>query len=518
MTHKNLSELFQYSSYDVRSGIVVFLVALPLCLGIALASGAPLFSGLIAGICGGIVVGAISKSHTSVSGPAAGLTVIVLSAIETLGSFESFLVAVVLAGIIQLILGYAKAGLIALFFPNSVIKGMLSAIGLILILKQFPHFVGVDIEAFGSMEFFDPANNMNTFEEFMYAISHVHTGPLIVGVISLVILIVFDQPKIKNTKLIKVLPGPLIAVGFGILWTLYFSSDKELMIEDSHLVSIPSLMGEVKLSDFIVTPNFSEILNLQIVKTAFLVAIIASLETLLSIEAVDKLDPHKRHTPPNAELIAQGFGNIVSGLIGGLPVTSVIVRSSANIDSGAQTKLAAIYHGFLLAICVLLIPNILNLIPLSCLASVLLVVGYKLAKPAVFMEHLKNGLDQFFPFIITVVAILFSDLLIGILIGLSVGAFYILKSNFTNPYDYEEQYDQHGKLLVKITLSEYVSFMNKAALQLTLDKIPDGSKVIIDGSNLKKIDLDALNLIADFVVKAKENEIELKLIKIPAFN
>ena len=331
MNSPKLKDLIKHTGKDLQAGVVVFLVALPLCLGIALASGAPLFSGIMAGIVGGIVVGAFSKSHTSVSGPAAGLTIIVLTAIADLKSFEVFLLAVSLAGIMQIILGFAKAGLIALFFPNAVIKGMLSAIGIILILKQLPHFMGVDIEAFGSVEFFDPQNNMNTFEELMYAISHVHEGPLIIGIISLILLMLFEFNFIKQNAIFKIIPGPLVVVGLGIVLKLVFDTIPFLIVEESHLVAIPSLLEASSFSSFFATPKFSAISNFMVWRVAFLIAIIASLETLLSIEAIDKLDPHRRHTPPNAELKAQGIGNLISGLIGGLPVTSVIVRSSANV-------------------------------------------------------------------------------------------------------------------------------------------------------------------------------------------
>ena len=514
MNNLSFQDLFKHTGKDLQSGVVVFLVALPLCLGIALASGAPLFSGLLAGIVGGIVVGTFSKSHTSVSGPAAGLTIIVLTAIADLKSFEVFLLAVSLAGIMQIVLGFAKAGLIALFFPNAVIKGMLSAIGIILILKQLPHFMGVDIEAFGSLEFFDPKNNMNTFEELMYAIGHIHEGPLIIGAVSLVLLVIFELKAVKKIPIFKIIPGPLIVVVLGVVLKIAFDSIPMLFVEESHLVAIPSLLDANSFIAFFSTPKFSAISTFEVWRVAFLIAIIASLETLLSIEAVDKLDPHRRHTPPNAELKAQGIGNVISGLIGGLPVTSVIVRSSANIDSGGQTKLSAVYHGIFLIISVVAIPHILNLIPLSCLAAVLLLVGFKLAKPALFKEQHKKGLDQFLPFVITISAILFTDLLIGILIGLGVGVFFILKANYANPYVYNEEFDEEGRKLIHIKLSEHVSFINKASLQLTLDEIPKGCHVVIDGSISQKIDNDALALMKDFKVQALENDIQLELINV----
>lgn len=502
---------------DFPSGLVVFLVALPLCLGIALASGAPLFSGIITGIVGGIVVGLLSGSHLSVSGPAAGLTVIVLGAITELGSFEAFLLAVVLAGVIQVIMGFLKAGIIGLYFPSAVIKGMLTAIGLILILKQIPHFLGVDQEAFGSSEYSDMEGH-NTFTNFLYSLQHIQPGALMVGIISLLILILWERPFIKKQRWAKVIPGALIVVMLGILMNLglalFFPA---WAIEASHLVNLPKLNGgSAGTASLLTMPDFAGIANPLVWKTALVIALIASLETLLSIEAVDKLDPHKRRTPQNRELKAQGVGNIMAGLLGGLPMTAVIVRSSANVDSGAQTKLSAVYHGILLLLAVLVIPGILNLIPLSALAAILLMVGYKLAKPKLFKQQFKLGFDQFFPFIITIVAILFTDLLIGITIGMAVGIFFILKANYKTPYFYhDEEHPGNGQKKITITLSEHVSFINKASLQLTLEHLPDNSIVTIDGSRSQDIDFDALNIIHDFANTADERKIKLILKDIP---
>ena len=514
---ENFGSYFKEFRSDLPAGLVVFLVALPLCLGIALASGAPLFSGIITGIVGGIVVGLLSGSHLSVSGPAAGLTVIVLGAITELGAFETFLLAVVLAGVIQLIMGYVKAGIIGLYFPSSVIKGMLTAIGLILILKQIPHFLGVDMEAFGTTEYGDGEGH-NTFTNFFYSLQHIQPGAFLIGFIALGILILWERPFIKKQNWSKILPGALIAVLLGVLINVGLGAFAPAWaIESSHLVNLPILNGGSETAEKLLTlPNFSAIANPLVWKTALVIAIIASLETLLSVEAVDKLDPHKRRTPNNRELKAQGVGNIIAGLIGGLPMTAVIVRSTANLESGAKTKMSAVYHGIFLLSAVLVIPHILNLIPLSALAAVLLMVGYKLAKPKLFVQQYKNGFEQFFPFVVTVLAILFTDLLIGISIGMVVGIFFILKANYKTPYFYhDEEHPGNGQKNITIMLSEHVSFINKASLQLTLEHLPANSVVTIDGSRSQDIDFDALNIIHDFANTASERNIQIVLKNVP---
>jgi MFS superfamily sulfate permease-like transporter len=516
MKDNYFSYLKEYKN-DIPSSVVVFLVALPLCLGIALASGAPLFSGIITGVVGGIVVGLLSGSHLSVSGPAAGLTVIVLDAITELGTFEAFLLAVVLAGIIQMVMGYVKAGVIGLYFPSSVIKGMLAAIGLILIMKQIPHFLGVDQEAFGITEFGDGEGH-NTFTNFIYSLQHIHAGALIVGLASLLILILWEQQFIKKQAWAKVVPGALVAVVTAIVANVVFTASfPALAIDGAHLVKLPVIGTDgVEFSSLLTFPDFGAILNPLVWKAAFVIAIIASLETLLSVEAIDKIDPHKRRTPQNRELKAQGVGNIISGLIGGIPMTAVIVRSSANLESGGRTKLSAVYHGILLLLCVLLIPGLLNMIPLSALAAVLLLVGYKLAKPQLFMRQYKLSFEQFFPFIVTIVAILVTDLLVGIMIGLSVGIFFILRANYKTPYFYHAQeHMENGGRKIILQLSEHVSFINKASLQLTLEHLPDNSHVIIDGSKSEDIDFDALVIIYDFAKVAHERNIEVELKHIP---
>lgn len=498
---------------DLPAALVVFLVALPLCLGIALASGAPLFSGIITGIIGGIVVGTLSGSHTSVSGPAAGLTVIVLGAISSLSSFELFLTAVVIAGVLQLILGYVKAGIIGLYFPSSVIKGMLAAIGLILILKQLPHFLGFDVKAFGAI-----GGQETMLSKLLAAVQHIHAGAALIGVVSLVLLILWEQPFIKNKPFAKIIPGALVAVIAGVLLNLAFIAfAPNMAIQSGMLVSLPLLNSVEAFKGAFTFPDLSGFLNPLVWQTAFVIAIVASLETLLSIEAVDKLDPLKRHTPNNRELKAQGVGNIISGLVGGLPLTAVIVRSSANIQAGGKTKMSAIYHGVFLLLSVLLIPTILNFIPLASLAAVLLMVGWKLSKPALYVEQWKIGKNQFIPFIVTILAILFTDLLVGILIGMSVGIFFILRANYKTPYFYQSNgHNGNGQTSITIFLSEHVSFINKASLQLTLDHLPDNSHVIIDGSRSTEIDPDALEIIHNFTATAKDRNIDLTLVRVPS--
>jgi MFS superfamily sulfate permease-like transporter len=513
---ENFNNYLKHYRSDLTSGVVVFLVALPLCLGIALASGAPLFSGIIAGVIGGIFVGLLSGSQTSVSGPAAGLTVIVLNAITELGTFELFLTAVVLAGLFQLALGYLKAGIIGLYFPSAVIRGMLAAIGLILILKQIPHFFGVDTDAFNELSVWGEGGGL-MIQNVLAAFSHIHLGALAAGALSLSILLAWDSPRLRSQKLFRILPGALVAVLAGILLnTVFINFFPSMGIKADHLVNLPILHDKEALASAIAFPDWTGLFNPLVWKVAVVIALIASLETLLSIEAVDKLDPEKRHTPNNRELKAQGVGNFLSGLVGGLPMTAVIVRSSANIDSGAKTKMSAVYHAVLLLVCVLLIPGMLNLIPLSTLAAVLLVVGYKLSKPKLYKEHYSLGWNQFLPFIITITAILATDLLVGIIIGLTVGVFFILRANYKTPYFYHaDEHPENGRKHITLTLSEHVSFLNKASLQLTLDHLPEDSVVTIDGSLCQDIDYDALVIIKGFVENAKSRGIELHLVDIP---
>ena len=500
---------------DIPAGLVVFLVALPLCLGIALASGAPPFAGIITGIIGGLVVSSLSGSQLSVSGPAAGLTVIVLNGIESLQSYEGFLVAVVLAGILQLILGFAKAGIIGLFFPSGVIRGMLAAIGLILILKQIPHFLGADEDFFGEMNFFQ-ADGRNTFSEMFHAFGSINLGALIVGLFSLFILIMWDRPFLKKYTFFKVIPGALLVVIFSVLLNFLFRNFMpDLAISSAHLVNLPIINGTGDLISELQFPDWNFLTNKDVYILAFTIAIIASLESLLSVEAVDKLDPHKRNTPTNRELKAQGVGNLISGLIGGMPLTAVIVRSSANINAGGQTKVSAFVHGIFLLLSVLFLASFLNQVPLSALAAVLLLVGYKLTKPALYKSQWKLGINQFIPFFVTVVAILFTDLLIGISIGLAIGIFYILKANYESAYFFHREEVPGKKKAIRLRLSEHVSFLNKASIIQVLDKVPDNSFVIIDGTSSINIDYDVLETIERFKVSAQDRGITVELINIP---
>ncbi len=496
--------------YDLPAGLVVFLVALPLCLGIALASGAPLFSGLITGIVGGIIVGALSGSSLSVSGPAAGLTVIVLGAIATLGSFEAFLLAVVLAGIFQLILGYARAGIISHYFPSSVIKGMLSAIGIILILKQIPHALGDDLDFVGNMNFFQ-SDGKNTFSEIFSAFKLIEVGALIIFLVSIVIILIWELPSLKKYFLFKFVPAGLVVVILGVLINgLYLVVTPNLFLSGQHVVSIGNGSG---IADFIGqfrTPDFSQFMNPDIYVVAITITAVASIETLLCIEAIDKLDPQKRVTSTNRELKAQGIGNIISGLIGGLPMTSVIVRSSANLGAGSKTKMSAIIHGILLLITVVFMAGIINMIPLASLAAILIIVGYKLAKISLFKQMYSLGWNQFLPFIITVAAILFTDLLTGITVGMVVSIFNVLRNNYRLPFYYHSDEAEQGKKVI-IKLSEEVTFLNKGSILLTLREIPNNADVLIDGSQAKYIDHDVKEVIQNFAASAQHRGINLEL-------
>ncbi len=497
--------------HDLPASIVVFLVATPLCLGIAMASGAPLFAGILAGIIGGIIVGFVSRSPLGVSGPAAGLAVIVLNAINSLGAYETFLTAVVLAGVLQVALGFMRAGIIGYYFPSSVIKGMLSGIGLIIILKQIPHAFGYDKVPEGVMSFQQP-DSYNTFTELGHMLSAITPGALVISIVSLAILILWDQPFIKRIRALQLVQGPLVAVVAGVLLNLAFQAFvPALAIDSRHLVNIPVVEGFSGLASLIRFPDFSQVLNPAVLTVAFTMAVVASLETLLCVEATDKLDPFKRITPTDRELKAQGLGNVISGLVGGLPITQVIVRSSANIQSGGRTKASAILHGVLLLVAVVLIPNLLNLIPLATLAGILFVVGYKLAKPALFKTMYKLGWFQFIPFMVTVVGIILTDLLVGIALGMGVAIFHLLLVNLRNPFFLvEEKHDEHGDTFV-LHLSEDVSFLNRASIMQTLDAIPPHTRVIIDATRSVRIDFDVYEIITDFEKKAELNDIDLTL-------
>lgn len=496
---------------DLPASIVVFFVALPLCLGIALASGAPLFSGLIAGIVGGIVVGALSGSKIGVSGPAAGLAAIVLTAIGTLGGFENFLVAVVLGGIIQIILGFLRAGVIGYYFPSSVIKGMLTGIGIIIILKQIPHFFGYDADPEGDFAFFQ-VDGENTFSEIFNTMNHIQLGSALIGIIGLAILILWENVLSKKGKIFKLIQGPVVAVVVGIIFFTMTQGNGALGIASSHLVSVPVPDDLSSLAGLLTFPNFSALANTEVWVVGFTIALVASLETLLCVEATDKLDPHKNVTPTNRELLAQGTGNIISGLIGGLPVTQVIVRSSANIQSGGQSKASAIIHGFFLLISVLLIPNLLNMIPLSVLAAILLVVGYKLAKPRLFKSMYDLGWKQFVPFMVTVLGIIFTDLLVGIGLGLLVGIIVILIKSYQNSHFLHKEGEDVDDGKVKMTLAEEVTFFNKGAILKELDRLPEDSFLELDVTNTKYLDNDVIEILDDFILKAEERNITVKVI------
>lgn len=487
--------LFGHLKNDLPAGIVVFLVAVPLCLGIALASGAPFFSGMIAGIVGGIIVGVLSNSNLSVSGPAAGLTAIVLASISQLGAFEIFLLAVVIAGIIQVVLGFLKAGAIANYFPSSVIKGMLTAIGIIIILKQIPHAFGYDKDAEGDFYFLQ-TDGENTFSGLINAISKIDLGATIICLVSLAILILWERPFFK--KKLKLLPGGLVAVIVAVVLNqLFLSSGNKLAITGDQLVNVPVASSFSEFLGFFTFPDFSQWKNPQVYVVALTIAAVASIETLLCIEAVDRIDPERRTTSTRQELIAQGIGNMTSGLVGGLPITSVIVRSSANINSQAKTKMSTIIHGLLILFCVTLIPGILNKIPLSALAAILLITGYKLCNPALFKKMFGYGKYQWVPFVVTVVAIVFTDLLTGVGIGLCVSILALLYGNYKNSYFFHKTKHHEGETIL-IHLAEEVSFLNKASIKLTLEHIPQNSTVIIDAYNTKYIDHDVLEMIRDF--------------------
>lgn len=495
---------------DLASGLVVFFVALPLCLGIALASGAPLFAGIMAGIVGGIVVGVLSGSQLSVSGPAAGLAAIVLAGITDLGAFDIFLCAVIIAGAIQLALGFAKAGSIANYLPSNVIEGLLAGIGIIIILKQIPHAIGFDKDFEGNEAFIDPAGG-NTFSDLLQSLGMITPGAVIVAIVSVVILLSWE--RFSFLKKLKAVPGALAAVVAGVVLNeMFLQFFPAMAITTKHLVGLPLINSLADVPNLIAMPNFSGFLNSEVWILGATIAAVASIETLLCLEAVDRLDPLRRYSPTNRELKAQGVGNIVSGFLGGLPMTSVIVRSSANVNSGGRTKLSAIFHGVLLLVCVLAIPFLLNKIPLAALAVVLIFVGYKLAKPALFAKWWRNGIYQFVPFVATVVGIVFTDLLVGVGIGLAISIFFLLRENLKSPYFFQHKKHEKGEI-IHINLAQEVSFLNKAAIKLTLEHLPTESYAIIDANDSAFIDYDVLELIKEFRdIKAKERDIKVELV------
>lgn len=508
----NQNSIFKHIKSDLPASIVVFFVALPLCLGIALASGAPLFSGLIAGIIGGIVVGSLSGSQIGVSGPAAGLAAIVLTAIGTLGGFENFLLAVVLGGVIQLVFGILKAGIIGYYFPSSVIKGMLTGIGIIIFLKQIPHFFGYEAVAQGDFSFAQDGGE-NTFSGIFSTLNHISPGATLIAVIALLILLLWENFLVKKAKLFQLIQGPLVAVVVGVIFSVATNGNAFWGINSNLLVSVPVAEDLGSFVSQFTFPNFAAISNSQIWITAFTIALVASLETLLCVEATDSIDPLKRVTPTNRELMAQGTGNIISGLIGGLPITQVIVRSSANIHSGGKTKLSAIIHGFFLLISVLTIPFLLNKIPLSVLAAILFLVGYKLAKPALFITMYKLGWKQFVPFVVTILGIVFTDLLIGIGLGLVVGITIILIKSYQNSHFLHIKDTSDGKNKITIQLAEEVTFINKGAILKELELLPEDSLLELDVSKTVYLDNDVIEILDNFLEKAKTRNIEIILIR-----
>lgn len=511
MSHKK-SSLLSNLKYDFPAGLVVSLVALPLCLGVALASTGRadlLFSGIIAGVIGGIVVGSLSGSALGVSGPAAGLVVIVLTALDTLGSFETFLLAVVLAGALQVLAGFLKAGIIGYYFPSSVIKGMLAAIGITLILKEIPHALGYDASNMGD-EVLQQPGDPGIVTTMLRAVEYSSMGAMLIALISIVLLILFEQPFMKRVQLFRFLPGALFVVLLGIGLNVAFAQFYPAWaLTGNHLVQLPVAASLPEFLGFFRTPDFSAFTNMDVYTVAMTIAIVASLESLLSVEATDKLDPYKRVTPTNRELKAQGVGNMLSGLLGGLPVTQVIVRSSANVASGGKSRMSTIIHGLILLLSVVLIPRFLNYIPLASLAAILLLVGYKLTKFSLYQGMYRLGKDQFIPFLVTVLSILATDLLKGIAIGMVAAIYFILRKNYKHSYHYHKADHQDGEVIT-LQLSEEVTFLNKGSIGLTLDHLPDGCEVIIDGSKSMNIDYDVLEIIQNF----REHTAPLKNIRV----
>jgi MFS superfamily sulfate permease-like transporter len=496
--------------HDRASALVVFLVALPLCLGIALASGAPLSSGLVAGVIGGVVIGLLSGSHVMVSGPAAGLTAVVISAIAELGSFAAFLPAVVIGGVIQVVLGMARAGIVAFFVPSAVIKGMLSAIGIILVLKQVPHLVGYDTDAMGDESFVQPDHD-NTFAALAHAATHIQWGALVVGAISLGLLLLW--PRIKVGPLRKI-PAPLAVVLAGVaLSELFNRLVPGLAIGAEHMVNLPTPATPIGWLSELQLPDWSVLSNPATWTVGLTIGLVASIETLLSLEASDRIDAQNRVSNPDRELIAQGIGNTLSGLIGGLPVTGVIVRSSANVDAGARTRWSAVYHGAMLLVAILAIPFLLNRIPLSSLAAILFLVGYNLAKPQIAKAAWLVGTAYFTPFVVTVAAILFTDLLRGVIIGTVVAVFFILREHMRAPALVEAS--PPGAVLKRYTLPDQLTFLHKAQVQHALESLPPGSRVELDGRECRYIDFDVLRIIHAYKATATQARVDYRLVGIP---
>ncbi|MEI7994441.1 MAG: carbonic anhydrase family protein [Methylococcaceae bacterium] len=509
----NNDGLFANLKYDIPAGIAVFLIAIPLLLGIALASGAPLFSGLIAGIISGIIVAPLSGSSLGISGPTAGLAVIVLTAIEKLG-FNGFLMALVVAGVIQIVMGLTKAGVIAYYFPSSVVNGMLSGIGFIIVLKQIPHAIGYDRDYEGDTSFFQ-TDNYSSFSELVNMLEFSSDTAIMIALISLAILILWEQPFMKKYRFFQLFQGVLIAILAGVLINQGLQNFyPESALSGNHMVMLPVMKNTGDLLSQLHYPDFSQFGNPSIYITALTLAVVASLKTLLSVEAVDKMDPCKRVTSTNRELIAQGIGNACSGLLGGLPLAQVIVRSSINIQSGAKTKASAVICGLLLVFAVIVIPTVLNKIPLASLASVLLVVGYKLMRPEVFKSMYKAGMYHFIPFCVTILGMVFTDMLIGLAIGLITALFSILLENYKSAFYFNESHIGNKTIL---RLSEHVSFLNKANIQQIFEQLPDHSEVVIDATRSKYIDYDVFEIIENFKIEAVRKNIKLTTVNLRGY-
>lgn len=505
MLTKRLDYYLRHLDHDIPAGVVVFLVAIPLCLGIAVASGAPPFSGILAGIVGGLVISILSGSQISVSGPAAGLTVIVAAAIEDLG-FSGLLLAVVIAGLLQILMGFLKAGIIGAYFPSPVIKGMLAAIGLILVVKQLPHLVGYDAGAMQDLSFVEAARS-TPIDTILLSLQSVLPGAMLISIMSIAILIFWDTARIKQQRWLSLVPGPLAAVAFGVAFNAAASVvAPSLAVTSQHLVDLPAIFGPVDFAQQLTYPDFSRVLDPRVYVTAITLAIVGSLETLLSLEATDKLDPLKRTAPTNRELKAQGVGNFLSGMIGGLPVTAVIVRSSANVNAGAHTKAASVIHGALLLSSAMFLTGVLNLIPLACLAAILVLTGYKLAKPALFKEQYTKGFNQFVPFVATIVAIMLTDLLRGMAIGMALGIFFVLWANYHAAFTLTRD---GSKYLLR--MQKDVSFLNKAPLRAILESIEDNSHLVVDGSRASFVDQDIVEMLEDFVEAANDYNIHVEM-------
>lgn len=505
---KLYQKLFGSLKNDLPASIVVSFVALPLCLGIALASNAPLFSGIIAGIVGGILVGSLSGSAIGVSGPAAGLAAIVITSLELLGSWNAFLLAGVLAGVLQLIAGFLRGGIIAYYFPSSVIKGMLSGIGIIIIFKQIPHLLGYDVAPLISINW----SGEPDFIQIKNSMGFINPGVFIISIISLPLMIVWEQILAKKFSFFALTPSPLAVIVLGILMSVAYEHHwLAFNLDQSELVQLPEVNHPLALWHHLQWPDLSFLSNWTTYRVAIVIALVASIETLLCVEATDKMDPHKRITPTNRELKAQGLGNIISCSIGGLPITQVIVRSSANITFGAKTKLSAILHGIFLLLFVVSVPEILNKIPLASLASILVIIGYKLVKPALFKQMYQKGWEQFTPFIITILGIVIYDLLIGVMVGFVTAVFIILRHNYLHSHDILKVTTENS-VKYQINLAEEVSFLNKGSIIHELKNLAPGAKVTINGQSSKVIDADVKEVIQDFIESAKTKDIEVHLI------